>query len=252
MNKTTLPLSPQQMVEFFKNKDEKLTIDYNKSLYNVKSPKFLLMYIANLGLTCDVDVVTDELLYEYLTLTEFTDIQNLQYIHANILYLGKYGEVLYDELLTYYSVDDMIRFIQANPTLIQTQMAFINSMPLFIDAHKGIGEDEPNKEHAKKSTDKLYDELGFSIISLFSLSDFLMSYLRLNIDIKDQIYFTRYFDEYMYGGKNLFGLFNNNMNSYMGLVQLVTDAEHDAEAKQVLDDLTNTMTNILHEYDQTA
>ena len=110
VSNTVLPLSPTDMVEFFKNKDVEYTIDYEASLKNLNSPKFLLMYIANLGLKCNIDTVTTELMVDYMQLKEFADILNFKLTHANILYLAKFGEMLFTENEYTWSMEECIDF----------------------------------------------------------------------------------------------------------------------------------------------
>ena len=82
----------------FEDRDRIFFIDYEKSVENMNNPKFLLMYVANLGLNCMIDKVTPELLENYMTMREATNIINLRYVHANVLYLAKYGDVLFPKL----------------------------------------------------------------------------------------------------------------------------------------------------------
>lgn len=254
MDKTILPLSPTDMVEFFKNKEQEYMIDYQASLENLSSPKFLLMYIANLGLRCRIDKLPFELVLSYIQLKEFTNITNLQQAHANILYLAKFGEALFEVGEHDMSIDDCIAFATQNNKALINQMALLNSIPLFVLSRLGASEDEqfgPLKDQlVTSSTDKQFDDIGYSVIQLFTVSEFLISYLHANIPIEDQIYFTRYFDEYMFNGNNIFAYVFNPKNEYASLCQLISQADMgDVESSDKLTDMVSKMRTIL-EHDQ--
>jgi len=258
MEKITLPLSPPLMVEFFKDKTTEYFIDYDASLNNLQSARFLLMYIANLGLTCNVDKITDEFVAEYMMLREFATINNVKVAHANILYYGKYESLFYqddgeDDWIKMFDEQRIENFIRLYPDIVLVQKAFLNSMPLYILSRQGIDAENPNTEQIRnafkgKVTDQLFEQIGFPLLMLFSQKDFLMMYLRENVPLIDQIYFTRYFEEYMFGGKSLFAYFASPKNAYMGLVQLLTNINQgDEQAKTTLVDLTTKMTRFLEE-----
>ena len=255
-DKITLPLEPEDMVEYFKNKDKKYLVDYEASIENMQSPRFMLMYIANLGIVCDVDVITDELLVEYMRMKDVTEIVNLRMVHANVLFFGKYEYVLYvdneDAAIGSYDADDLTRVIQANPHLVLTQMALLNSLPLFIfSRHGASSEDEHGLEDVRNSLpdgvlidNTLHEDIGFAILRLFTLEDFLLMYLAKNVEVTSQIYFTRYFEEYMFSGRNLFYYINRDANAYMNLIRLATTSLTDATAKETLTALIDNATEI--------
>ena len=241
------------MVEFFKNKDKHYIIDSDASVKNLVSPKFLLMYIANLGLHCDIDNITPELILEYMKLKEFTNIANLQYTHANILNLAKHGEMLYSEDAGLMPMDECIEVAKNNNELLIHQLALINSIPLYILTRLGASEDEPfgplyDTVITHKTNDQ-FDDIGYSVIKLFSIPDFLLSFLSTNIPIEDQIYFTRYFDEYMFNGSNIFSYIFNNKNAYAGLCQLLSDVEAGNEESQaIMSTLIANMTDSINNH----
>lgn len=243
MEKIVLPLSPTDMVAFFADKEQEYLIDFHESIKNLSNPKFLLMYIANLGLTCNIDVITPKLLEEYMQLKEFCNVVNLKLTHANVLYLAKYGEVLYTEQDRLLSLDDSIDFAMTHHNILIHQMAFLNSMPLYILTRLGAKEGDrygPLKERlVTLESDEQYDEIGYSLIQLFTVPDFLLAYLHTNIPLEDQIYFVRYFDEYMFNGGNIFSYVFHEKNAYAGLFQLVSDMDAGD------DEATTTVTNLL-------
>jgi len=252
---TVLPLSPEDMVEFFKDKERRYTIDYRGSLENLQSPKFLLTYIANLGIRCDMNECPDELMAEYMILKEQAPVRNLCIAHGNILSMGKHGE-MWEDVDELFDVERTVAFIQNHPDLVLMQMAFLNSLPLFtltrMDLEPDSGEGEPNiREHLPEGvveTDAAYEELGFTLLDLIMKEDFLLYYLHDNPPMEDQIYFTRYFEEYMFGGRNLFYYLYKETNGYMSLVRLATlAAKGDEEAQKSLDKVTELVDKMLED-----
>lgn len=250
VNKTVLPLSPTDMVAFFKNKDAEFTIDYEASLANLSNPKFLLMYIANLGLKCNIDTITPKLMKEYMQLKEFADILNLKLTHANILYLAKFGEMLFTDNEYLWSMDDCIEFAKNHNSLLLNQMAFLNSIPLYVLTKLNATEGEqhgPYKDLLVRTvSDEKFDDIGYSTVQLFTVSSFLLRYLHANVPLEDQIYYTQYFDEYMFNGSNIFAYIMNDKNEYACLCQLAASADAgDADAITTLEDIMNKMNTII-------
>lgn len=242
------------MVEFFKNKDVEYTIDYEASVKNLSNPKFLLMYIANLGLKCNIDTITTELMVGYMELKEFADILNLKLTHANILYLAKFGEMLFTDDEYVWSLDESIDFAKTHHDLLISQMAFLNSIPLYILTKLNAPEGEahgPLKDQLINTTcDEKFDCIGYSVIQLFAVTSFLLRYLHANIPLEDQIYYTQYFDEYMFNGSNMFAYIMNDKNEYAGLCQLAADADAgDKDAVALLYDLMDKMNTIVSSSD---
>jgi len=229
VEKIVLPLTPTDMVEFFKDKNQAYLIDYHASLANLSNPKFLLMYIANLGLNCNIDVITHELMDEYMRLKEFSEVQNLKITHANILGLAKHGDMFYTDHPHLWSIDECIDFATQHHSLLIPQMAFVNSIPLYMLTKLGAGEGEEfgplHDTLITTVTDEQFDEIGYSVVKLFTIKDFLMAYLCTNIPLSDQIYYTRYFDEYMFNGGNIFSYVFNDKSAYAGLITLAAEMD---------------------------
>lgn len=240
----TLPLSPTQMVEFFKNKHVIYEIDYESSIKNLKNDSTLLRYIANLNIQCNINAITPELMVEYFKLSDVANIINLNKIYLNILFYAKYGQ-------RYDANDDLImeehiqQFIIDNPVLVVIHDAFLNSIPLYVFTRPDLNKDlvkqfigEYVDDINYKTVDNTVDELGFSILTPFNNGDFMLQYFQSNVAFENQIYFTRYFDEYMFNGKNLFFYFENENNSYFKLLKLLTNVNSgDIEAKENLTNL---------------
>lgn len=227
-------------------------IDYEKSIQKITSPKFILLYIANMGMVCNIDKITPELMSEYMKLNEFSDIANLHHTHANILHLAKYGEMLSDDVDWAWTIDECIDFAQVNHSILIPQLAFINSMPLYLLTHMSAEGNNINKRNydtiVSLQTNERIDEIGYSVIKLLTLSGFLLSMLRTNIPLSHQIYFTSYFDECIFNGNSLFAYMFDGNNEYTGLVVLITEAvsENGEDAMATLSSLMHNMQQLVH------
>ena len=234
--KVTLPLTPDVMVEFFKDKSTVYEVDLEASL-SALNERSMLTYLANLGINCSFTQVNDNLLREYLTMKNFTNIHVLQLIHANLLYYAKYNEVLYPETLELFNEEHMIEFLQANVDVIVEQLVFLDSMMLYM-LTRSLGEDE-EQELTLLVDDQVYDEIGFSVIQLVDLSDFLICYSTVMPELDEQTYYARYFDEYMFQGKNLFHYACHG--AFFGLIAKITAARENADDQKELDTLDSCL-----------
>ena len=127
----TLPLSPTAIVHYFSNKDDLYDVDFDSSINNLTEVSMLL-YLSNLGIKCNINKITTKLLVNYMTIKEFVDIPVLAETMANVLYFAKYGEVVYEEALQLYSVEDIKTFISLNMNMVTDQLMFLDSIFLFI------------------------------------------------------------------------------------------------------------------------
>jgi len=223
VNKVTLPLSPTDMVEFFKDKEQHYEIDVDATLTDLNE-RAMLLYLSNLGIKCSFSKVTPTLMKEYMTMKDFVNAPMLQAIHANILYFLKYfnkapDNIAYKAALSFFDFDEMSKFILDNQSLLIEQCVFLDSFLLYAETRK--------KDHGieYKNVDKeLHDELGFSLLSLLTYEDFMIIYHKeIPTPMEQQIYYTKYFDEYMFKGKNLFHYAHKS--PLFGLISLVKNEE---------------------------
>jgi len=197
----TLPLSPTDMVEFFKDKSQLHVIQYDETVEKM-NPKSMLTYLANLGISCVFTRITPELMLEFMRMKEFTNIPSLNAVHANILGFVKFNQVIYDRALSDFSVGEIITFAKENIDLVTEQCSFLDSMFLYMETRSGNPPDDVTQtEHFDTN---IYDTIGFSLIQLLSFDDFMIIWLMIIPEISTQTYYTRYFDDYMFRGKNLF------------------------------------------------
>jgi len=246
--KTELPLPAELMVQFFNDKSQIFEIDYLKTKENLV-PKSMLVYLANLKIDCDFDFIDAELMKEFMMLKETTNITNLQYMYANILYYGKYNEILYDDFLPPFSIE---QFISDNNTIVRHHINVLNSLPLFVSAcYKRQEQNDvtvtQNVVDHLKTDNRVHSEFGFAMLGLFQLSDFMMAFMEDTLPLEEQTYFVQYFDEFMFGGKNLFYYFSHPNNTYFGLATILTGVliDDDDDAKERLLKFIQSMHSVI-------
>lgn len=231
MNKISLPLSPDIMVKFFQDKSIIFDIDFDASIQSLTESS-MIRYLSNLSITCTIDKITDDLLLQYMIINEVCNISNLTIAHANVLYFAKYGKVLYPHGLLDFNEDNMSAFIANNMEVIIVQLMFLDSMLLYF-----LTRDEKFKSLYDNDNvdDTTHAEIGFSFLKLFELSDFLLIYSEDVPNPSDQTYYSRYFDDYMFGGKNLYSFVPTN--AYFGLIAKLTLGYEDEDVRNDLKSL---------------
>ncbi len=218
LKKVTLPLSPEDMVEFFKDKDQYYMVDVAETLTKMNE-RGMLSYISNLGMKCALNYVSPIIMEEYMRMKNFIEIPMLTAIHANILCFLKFHEVPYPPGLDDFGEEAIMSFIENNQELVIEQCVFLDSFLLYIESRKeGYEIDE------KQPTDRdLHDELGFSLLKLMTYEDFMIVFSKRIPPIHEQTYYTKYFDEYMFKGKNLFHY--AAASPLFGLVKVIEDGK---------------------------
>jgi hypothetical protein len=258
ISKVTVPLSPDLMVEMFNERK-----DGTNRLYVIETEESqlqgrgMLLYLANLKIPCVFDVVSDELMLEYLTVSEIVDSPQMKMIHANMLGIIKNEHVLYPSAVEDFSIERMIDFITNNAELFNDQCMFVESIPLFVEVSLRRVDVEQDEEDAQYITvknqeltefidDELNPNLGINLFSLLAYDDFLICYLTETVELSEQTYYSRYFDEYMFGGKNLFGLIGNS--AFFGLLLLYSSEDDELdEAKNAFADNINSAIQTIYD-----
>lgn len=248
--KTALPLPAQVMVQFFRDKKNiGFEIDYDQSLTNLRSPGPILQYLANLNLTqqssLNTKKISSELLAHYVRMRDVCKVKELLDVHANVLYFLKYGEVLFEDALKLFDIDDMVAFVKDNARLLLIQAALLNSIPLYVaTCHTTDAEDDRSKHELVKTVDeKVHPEISVSLFNLFGHGDFLIRYLETAVPMEDQIYFKPHYDKPMYVGKTMFGWFAVPENSYFNLYRHISDTAWTGQGRFDLAQLYVTLLN---------
>lgn len=215
LKKVVLPLASDEMVHFFTDKNKFVEVDFDESLKNM-TERAMLLYVSNLGMKCAFNKVTHALISEFMTLKNFVDAPMLSAIQANILYYAKYQQIPYTIALDDFGCDKIHDFIFDNPELIIEQLLFLDSFLLYIETRK-----EDSECEKYNPDDELHDELGFSLLKLLSFEDFMIIYSTEIPPLEEQTYYTKYFDEYMFQGKNLF--YYAHTSPLFGMVKAIED-----------------------------
>lgn len=204
--KTILPLSPLDMVEFFKDKEKIFIIDYDESKKEM-SPKSILIYLSNLQINCEFTSIDNELVTEYLYLKDLCNVPELDLFIANLVYTLKYGVPFIDT----QSFEDFGKeVLDANIEVITFYKELMDSSSKYILSK--------NFEELKENGPKIEypDPLGFCFLNLYKIPDFLIAFLEDIKPLEDQVYFGEYFndDNHIFKGKNLFAYFSNPDNLF--------------------------------------
>jgi len=198
---TTAPISIENLKKYFTNKDTFYIIDYSKS--EMKGSK-LLTYLSNLDLPTDIKEPNFELIKDYFNSISLVNINSLENIAINILlqYKGLVKENNYKN------------FIEQNLEIISKWSDKLDSLIIY---NAYIINSDLLKNYAKTfPKDDTKDLTGINFISLLKHERFYCFYNKLNKNIK---FYTHYFNDYMFRGKNLFN-FWSNLNNPMFLLTL--------------------------------
>jgi hypothetical protein len=198
---TTAPISIEDLKKYFTNKDTFYIIDCSKS--QMKGSK-LLTYLSNLDLPVDIKEPDLELLKEYFNSISLVNINSLENIAINVLlqYKGLVKENNYKD------------FIEQNKEIISKWSDKLDSLTIF---NAYIVNSDLLRDYAKTfPKDDTKDLTGVNFLSLLKHERFYSFYNKLNKNVK---FYTHYFDDYMFRGKNLFS-FWGNLNNPMFLLTL--------------------------------
>lgn len=246
---TALPLPAKAMVEFFKDKQGvAFLVDYEASLANLRSVQAILNYIANLQLRVEFTFteIPIEVLHTYSIMRDKVRCEQLTRAHANALYFYKYGFELYDQ--PEFDNEAKMQYLKEYTDDVTFQLALLNSIPLFVAT--SIVEDEETVRSEHESVKIIYEEqhraISVNLCQLFSYDHFLIMFLESTIDLDHQVYFTRHYDDHMYAGQTMFGLFAVPDNSYFSLYQHVADSIQgdDEERKELIAEFSEVLNSV--------
>lgn len=201
----TLPLSPQNQIEYFKDKSILFRIDIPNSRI---TPKQCLMTLSNMRIKAEVKGVTPELLLEYMTGNFVVETTNLAKICANILLGYKFQNMPYTDVEEHFSLENYADFIVENKQMLDDWCQIINSIPLYLAMSSTAFLEKEESEDLKKELFHIPGKLttiGANLSQVLALPEFLVLFNMGNdyMDILARPYFDYYFDEYIYGGDKL-------------------------------------------------
>lgn len=201
----TLPLSPQNQIEYFKDKSILFRVDIPNSRI---TPKQCLMTLSNMRIKAEIKGVTPELLKEYMTGSFVVETTNLAKICANIILGYKFQNMPYSDVEEHFSLEDYADFIVENKLMLDDWCDVIQSIPLYLAVSStSFMEKEDIEEFKKQITtiDSKLPTVGANLSQVLALPEFLVLFNMRNefMDILAKTYYSHYFDEYIYGGDRL-------------------------------------------------
>ena len=198
---TTAPISLENLKIYFSDKSTRYLIDYKNSKLQEQK---LLTYLGNLDLNCDIDIEDfndpdhAKLLQTYFASTTLVNIPTLERAAMGVLF--EYKGLIQPG---YFA-----NFIQQNVELVKCWVQKLDSLVLF---NTYAINDELAKQEVKNYPEDDTDSIeGINWISLLKNEEFFYFYQIL--DTSNLRYYSRYFSENMFKGRNLYSFWANNNN----------------------------------------
>jgi hypothetical protein len=215
---TIAPISIENLKKHFTDKEVFYLIDYKNS--ELKGKK-LLTYLSNLDLPADIKEPDLELVKEYLHSVTLVNIESLENIIIDILL--EYKNIL--------KTENYKNFINENTDIISKWSDKLDSLSIF---NMYIINSEEFKDYAKTfPTDDTNSLEGVNFVSLLKQERFYLFYNKLNSNIK---FYTRYFEDYMFRGKNLFEFWSTPKNPMFLLTWGITQGKGNEYIKAKIKD----------------
>lgn len=192
---TTAPISIDHLKKYFVNKDIFFVIDYATS--ELKGQK-LLTYISNLDLPVDVVNFDDEFVKDYFYSPTIVNLTSLEYKAIQILF--EYKNIL--------DTNENTDFISSNKEILETWKRKLDSLSLY---NMYTINTEEFKDYAKSFPHDANESLdGINFVSLLKHEIFFEWFA--NINEEELAFYTSYFDNYMFKGKNLYSYWAHENN----------------------------------------
>lgn len=207
---TTAPIAIEDLKKHFEDKETSYLIDYEKS--ELKGEK-LLTYLSNLDLPCDLKNITPDLLKDYFHSTSLVNCRELE-------------EMAIDVLLQYKVVDnfgpEIQKFISENFEIVKKWTQKLDSLSLY---NMYMVNEPKFKEYVESFPHDDTDELeGINFISIVKNTRFFEFYGKVKED--NLKYYTKYFNEYMFRGKNMYSYWANSNNPMFLLTKETVAGRH--------------------------
>lgn len=229
---TVAPISIENLKKYFTDKTTFFVINYKDS--TLKGAK-LLTYLSNLDIPCDIDVkgCTEEecyeLIKEYLNSTMIVNIPSLEKAVTNILHQAK-GLVEKQDS----------KFIEDNNEIINKWISKLESLSLY---NMYIVGDENFKSFVESfEKDDSSDLIGVNFISLLK-NGYFYSFFG-NTDQRSLKFYTHYFNDYMFKGKNMYSFWANENNPLFlltyGIAEgMITGESYNSAKQKTIEELAN-------------
>ncbi len=229
---TIAPIPIDNLKKYFTDKTTVFIINYKES--SLKGSK-LLTYLSNLDIPCDIkfEGCTNEecydLIKEYLHSTMIVNINSLERAVISILHQRKQLTPLLDE-----------QFIKDNSGIIDKWISKLESLSLYNMYI--VGDDKFKSFVDGFDKDDTTELTGVNFISLLK-NEYFYSFFA-NTDSTNLKFYTHYFNDYMFKGKNIYSYWANENNPLFLLTYgiadgMVTGDEYISATKQSLEELAN-------------
>jgi hypothetical protein len=194
---TSAPIKIEELKQYFQDKSTFFVIDYTES--SIKADK-LLTYISNLDIPCDVKINNNdelkELLTVYLSSSFIVNVPILENIVISLLLQHKGIIPVVDSELLEDVKEQLAVWINKLESLALFNLYCIKE-DSFVDWVKS---------HEEDATTSLE---GVNFVSLLKNPSFYEFYQSMTTEPK---YYSAYFNEYMFKGKNLYTYWSNENN----------------------------------------
>jgi hypothetical protein len=229
---TTAPISIDNLKQYFTDKTTVFVINYKDS--TLKGAK-LLTYLSNLDIPCDINFENCsssdcfDMLKEYLNSSMIVNVASLERVIINILHQAKGLVPVTDK-----------EFIEDNKEILNKWISKLESLTLY---NMYIVKDDAFKEFVDSfPVDETKEMVGVNFISLLKHKSFYSLYR--NTDQKQLKFYSHYFNEYVFKGKNLFSYWANENNPLFlltyGIAEgLVKDNEYVEMKNKTIQELKN-------------
>jgi hypothetical protein len=230
---TIAPIAIEDLKKYFVDKSTLYIIDYSKS--QIKEQK-LLTYLSNLEIPCDMDLSKldasemYELLKSYMETTMVVNLLSLELLAIDVL---KEAKGLNDK-------EVHKEFISVNKELIDSWISKLDSLTLYN--MYSINNDEFQTFAKQFPEDQTRSLNGINFISLLKNAEFYDFYKKIETDKLK--FYTNYFNDYMFKGKNLYHYWANQNNPLFlltyGIAEgLVSSADYITAKTQDIQELAN-------------
>lgn len=228
---TVAPISIENLKKYFTDKTTFFIINYKDS--TLKGAK-LLTYLSNLDIPCDIsfkgcsDKECMDMIKDYLHTTMIVNIPTLERTVISVLLQAKGIIQVIDT-----------EFIPNNKEILDKWISKLESLTLYNMYSIG----DSFKEFVTSfETDDSSDLVGVNFISLLKHEHFYPFYSK--VDKENLRFYTHYFNDYMFKGKNLYAYWANENNPMYILTSGIADGQITGESyssvtKQTLEELTN-------------
>jgi hypothetical protein len=197
---TTAPIGIEFLKQYFTDKSITFMIDYEKS--ELKGQK-LLTYLSNLELPCDIKNHDEDLILDYLKTTSIVNIPALEQDVLRLILNFKNGEDVpfKDEIAQWEKKLDSLSLFNVYAINSETMQNWVKQFP----------EDDTN------SLD------GVNFVSLLKHEQTYQLYENVNED--NLTYYSKYFNDYMFKGNNLYSFWAHENNPMFILTWGITSGE---------------------------